>query len=84
VYAEEKKNFSEGVGGCSTNSTTNSSGGSGGGSGVDLSSHKNLKILKDDPVKGAVIENLTEVVVTSAEQALAVLVDGESARHVGR
>ena len=45
-------------------------------------SWKNLKILRDDPVKGAVIENLTEVVVSSKLQALGVLVDGEKVRHV--
>ena len=45
-------------------------------------SWKNLKILRDDPVKGAVIENLTEVVVSSKLEALEVLVDGEKVRHV--
>jgi centromeric protein E len=45
-------------------------------------SWKNLKIKRNDPVKGAVIDNLTEIVVTSAEQALAAVIDGESIRHV--
>jgi hypothetical protein len=46
------------------------------------SSWQNLKILRNDPVKGAVIEHLTEIVVTSADQALEVLRDGEKSRQV--
>jgi hypothetical protein len=41
----------------------------------------NLRIMKDDPVKGAVIEHLTEEVVASADQLVGVVARGENNRH---
>jgi hypothetical protein len=42
-----------------------------------------LRILRDDPVRGAVVEGLTEEIVTSREQMLAVVARGEAQRHYG-
>lgn len=44
---------------------------------------RNLKILRDDPVKGAVIEGLIEEIVVSREQVLEVIARGEANRHYG-
>ena len=44
---------------------------------------KNLRILLDDPVKGAVIKDLTEEIVSSKDQLLGVITRGESRRHYG-
>ena len=44
---------------------------------------QDLRILREDPVKGCIIENLTEVVVDSPERALEIMIQGESIRHVG-
>ena len=41
----------------------------------------NLRILKDDPQKGAIIERLTEEIVASADQLVNVVARGESNRH---
>ena len=43
---------------------------------------KNMKIKCDDPVRGAIIEGLTEVIISNPEDALGLLVDGEENRHV--
>jgi hypothetical protein len=37
--------------------------------------------MKDDPVKGAVIEHLTEEIVASADQLVGVVARGENNRH---
>ena len=44
---------------------------------------RDLRILREDPVKGCIIENLTEVVVDSPERALEIMIQGEASRHVG-
>jgi hypothetical protein len=41
-----------------------------------------MKIIADDPIKGAVIGGLHEVVITSTEEACECLVRGEENRHV--
>ena len=43
---------------------------------------QNLRIIKDDPVRGAVIENLAEAIVRSPEEALELIAEGDRARHV--
>lgn len=44
---------------------------------------KNLRIVADDPVKGAIIKDLTEEIVTSRAELLGVIERGESNRHYG-
>ena len=44
---------------------------------------RDLRILREDPTKGCIVENLTEVVVDSPERALEVMIQGEASRHVG-
>ena len=41
-----------------------------------------MKIIADDPIKGAVIAGLKEVVITSPGEALDCLTQGETTRHV--
>jgi hypothetical protein len=41
-----------------------------------------MKIIADDPIKGAVIAGLKEVVITSPGEALDCLTQGEATRHV--
>ena len=40
-----------------------------------------MRIMKDDPQKGAVIENLIEELVASPDQLINVVARGESNRH---
>jgi hypothetical protein len=44
---------------------------------------RNLRVLRDDPAKGAIIENLTEEIVVTREQVLEVVARGEANRHYG-
>ena len=46
-------------------------------------SGKNLRILADDPVKGAIIKDLTEEIVATREELLNVITRGEGNRHYG-
>ena len=48
-----------------------SSSGAGGGGGRQAQAGRNLKIVRDDPAKGAVIEGLLELIVTDREQVRA-------------
>lgn len=48
---------------------------------LEVGGGQNLRILKDDPQKGAVIEHLTEEIVSSAGQLVDVVARGESNRH---
>lgn len=51
------------------------SGAAAGGGGRQTHAGRNLKILRDDPAKGAVIEGLLELIVTDREQARAAQAD---------
>ena len=44
---------------------------------------QNLKILKDDPTRGAIISGLREVIVASADEAMDLIREGEANRHYG-
>jgi centromeric protein E len=44
---------------------------------------KNLRIVADDPIKGAIIKDLSEEIVTSRDALAALIERGESNRHYG-
>ena len=50
---------------------------------VDGESGQNLRILTEDPQKGAIIENLTEQAVSDKQEVLSVLAEGEKHRSYG-
>ena len=69
VYNEEINDLLQGVGDAGGGASAGSGGGGGGRGGGVAQAGRNLKILRDDPARGAIIEGLLELIVTDREQA---------------